>query len=219
MPRRTKRHLSTLSGELDRELKEILRSFNASGTHLSIRGFSVDYGAAQDGCVVSAWDAWNRFMRSLILTSCAGTSIGGSGTTYVTRQSYPEHAALARVRKNSKNTSIRFTRSEPNWYSPKAAADYCRILSLPNTAVITGAVTASSIVDATGTAISNPLTTIRIFRNFVAHKNTDTYRDIMAFIPPGVSLLDYLHSKTAGGVSVFDEWVSGITAVATAATQ
>lgn len=208
-----------IADELERELSEIESAFASCVSHQPVAGFSIRYGAGEDGCVVSLWDAWNRFMRSLFLTSCASTTIGDSSTVYTPRTVYNESAALTHLRQNTAGTKIRFTRSEPNWYATFATSDFCRVLSLPNSSVITGAVLTSHITDASGATVPNPIESIKQLRNFIAHKNVDTHRDISAFVPNTQDTRGFLTAPVTGGISQFRDWTSSLLAIAYAAVQ
>ena len=211
--------LKNIAETLESEIKQVQNVFTECHSHTPVSGFSTQYGAGEDGCIVAMWDAWNRFMRNLYLTSCASESIGDSGIQYRPTTTYSEAAALSHLRANRSGTNIRFTRSEPNWFDTAAVGDYCRILSLPNAAVITGAVLTSSIVDMTGTSSRNPIQNIRKLRNFIAHKNQDTRKDISVFVAdPGHTRL-FLKAPVRGGVSQFDDWANGLIGISYAAVQ
>jgi len=207
--------LSQISAELQREIIEIQQTFDNCAHHMDVSGY-VQYGVAEDGCVVSIWDAWNRFMRNLYLTSCAGTGVGVSGVLYTPSQVRNESAAIQHLRQNCRNTKVRFTRSEPNWYAPNASFDYVKILGLANGSAITAALSNSSIQ--TGTvSISNPLGDLRRLRNFVAHKNWETHSDVTRFMGAYTSHRPYLRSNTTGGSTKFLDWCEAIVAIAEAA--
>lgn len=211
--------LVDIADELERELSEIESAFTSCVSQQSVSGFSISYGAGEDGCVVSLWDSWNRFMRSLILTSCASVTIGDSSTVYTPSRTYTEAAALAHLRQNVSGTKIRFTRSEPNWYATHATSDFCRVLRLPNARVITGAILASHITDSTGATVPNPISSIKKLRNFIAHKNIDTHGDIAAFISSPQDTRSFLTAPVTGGISQFRDWTTSLLAIAFAAVQ
>ncbi|MEV0294235.1 hypothetical protein [Nocardia sp. NPDC050710] len=211
--------LSSIAADLEREVFEIELAFEACSHHDSITGFNTTYGAGEDGCVVSLWDAWNRFMRALILTSCAGPFEGASGHLYTPPNVFIESAALLELKKAAKKTNIKVVRTEPNWYDSLATADFCSALSLPNAAVITSAVQSSQIVDFTGAIVPNPLSEVRKMRNYIAHKNHLTFSDITAL---GLSSNDpraFISQIVTGGTSRFTEWTTGLIAVANAAVN
>ncbi|MDJ0106533.1 hypothetical protein QM646_08935 [Rhodococcus erythropolis] len=211
--------LNAIAADLEREVMEIEAAFNACIPHSSIAGFNTTYGAGEDGCIVSLWDVWNRFMRSLVLASCAGPIAGGSGTLYTPTVRFTEQTALAELKKASKKTNIKVVRTEPNWYDPLATADICAALSLPNSSTIAAAVQSSQIVDSAGLVVSNPLSDVRKMRNYIAHKNHLTFSDVAALGLTSNDSRTFICEILTGGTSRFTEWATGVIAVANAAAS
>ena len=54
------------------EVDAIRRVFHEGHAAQDVGCNAMPYCPLDDGCVVSLWDAWNRFMRNLYLTSAAG---------------------------------------------------------------------------------------------------------------------------------------------------
>jgi hypothetical protein len=209
--------LVTLADEFEREASEIQNVFDECDLHSSISGFNSLYGAGEDGCVVSLWDAWNRFMRALILSSVRGDSVGVAGQHYVPPTIYQEVDAIRHLQSNRRGTNIRVVRGEPNWYDPLAISDFCSKLMLPNSSIVLAAVQSSSITDGTGTSIANPISKVRIMRNYIAHKNNSTHADVTGLGVMASGPRAYLTEVVAGGTSRFTEWRSGMVAVADSA--
>lgn len=180
--------------------------------------YRILYAPAEDGCLLSLWDAWNRFVRNLLLTSCAGTVEGLSGNTYNPGVPRQENAAIAHINASRQGTVIKSTRGEPQWYSAVAIADFVQVLTLTNGNSVVGAIT-STTVQLGSFSIPNPLEEIRIVRNFVAHKSDVTLTDMRTYAPPSLSnLRDHVRSKRYG-VDLFSDWKEGCLAIAQAAAQ
>jgi hypothetical protein len=200
------------------ELDQVESIFYAAGRLSTVDQYQVIYAPAEDGCLVSLWDAWNRFMRDLLLTSASGAVQGLSGTIYTPSVARTPTVAVAHIVSNSKGTLIKSVRGEPQWYSVTAASDFVRLLALSNAAAIVAAVTASSIQFG-AFSIPNPLEEIRRCRNFVAHKCEVTLGDVLAYAPAGLTnLQDHVHARRYG-VDLFSDWKEGCLAIAEAAAQ
>lgn len=208
--------LADISAEFIRESSEIATVYSLMAAHPPVAGFSMTYGAGEDGCVVSLWDSWNRYLRALYLASAAGPVVGGGGKTHSPKTTRDERAALAHLKSGCKGTRIRFTRSEPNWNSIAASQDFCRVLELGNSQEITAALATSSITLAPSVVTQNPLGLVRLSRNFIAHKNSETYKDV-AGLAPGADMRAFLARRVLGGVSQFEDWVQAMQTIAEAA--
>jgi hypothetical protein len=210
--------LAPVVDQLRAELDQIESIFFASTGTSVVREYQLHYAPAEDGCLVSLWDAWNRFMRNLLLTCSAGPVLGLGGSTYVPTVPRNPAAAVAHITSHLNGTQIKVIRGEPQWYSVPATPDFVRLLSLSNGPAIVGAVGAST-VQLGSFPIANPLEEIRVCRNFVAHKSDVTLRDVMSFAVSGLSSLrDHVRAKRYG-VELFSDWKEGCLAIGIAAAQ
>ncbi len=200
------------------ETDQIESAFYQSTGMNRVTEFAIPYAPAEDGCLVSLWDAWNRFVRRFCLMSCASAVEGLSGTRYAPVTARSEIDALNHIRANSKGTRIRIVAGEPYWFDATAIADLAKILGLPNARELVGAVTASQ-VQLGPFLIPNPLDEIRVCRNFVAHKGAGTLSQVRTAAGPGFTdLCAHVRSKRHG-VELFSDWKEGCRAIAMAAAQ
>ena len=210
--------LSAPLASLTAELDQIESVFYAVGGSNRVTEYRVEYRPAEDGCLVSLFDAWNRFLRALMLGCAAGTVEGLSGALYSPVTAMAEPAAIAHINANRSGTQIRTVKGEPYWYDLRATADLCSVLGLANAGQIVGAVTASHI-QLGPFLIPSPLEEIRLCRNFVAHKGASTFA--AAQTAAGVAfadLISHLRSKRSG-VELFSDWKESCRAVAITAAQ
>lgn len=203
---------------LRQELDQIESVFYAAHTLSSVDQYQLLYAPAEDGCLISLWDAWNRFMRSILLACASGPIEGLSGAVHSPAAARSAADAVAHIRAHVRGTNIRLVRGEPAWYSLAAVSDFVSVLGLGNGATIVGAVT-STYVTFGPFSLRNPLEEIRVFRNFVAHKCDTTLADIRAYTVAGLSdLRQHIRFKRQG-VELFSDWKEGCLAIAEASAQ
>jgi len=196
------------------EVTEIEQVFCLSAGATSVSSRVVDYDPRDDGCVVSLWDSWNRFMRGLIL-SCASTQvIGTSGRIYAPArvQSEAQTVVLLVRASKSRSNSIRAMAGEPSWYDQRGLADVVNELRLSNGQQIVMSVTSSSVSLGEGFLASNPIEEVRTVRNFIAHKNDATLARARTYMTGHVT--NHTHELMVGGVSRFRQWVDTFVAIA-----
>jgi len=214
----TAQSLSLVVNTLRHELDQIESAFASSISSNTVDQYKISYAPAEVGCLVSLWDAWNRFVRSLLLLSSAGTVEGLSGTIHNPSIARSEIGAITHITSHRRGTNISVTRGEIAWYKVAAIGDLVSLLGLSNQMEIVSAVTSSNVRLGVST-IPNPLEEIRLCRNFVAHKCDVTLNDIVQYAPPALSdLRNYLRSKRHG-VELFSDWKEGCLAIAEAAAQ
>jgi hypothetical protein len=212
------RPLAPVVDHLRAELDQIESIFASCRGSSAVAVYRVPYQPSEDGCLVSMWDAWNRFIRSLCLTSCSGTTQGLSGASYHPTAPMTEAQALTHLLRNKGGTQIVVTAGEPRWYDVRALPDTTAVLGLANASVIVGAVSAYQI-QLGAFHISNPLEEIRACRNFVAHKTASTFAQAQTHAGTRFpDLISHVRSKRLG-VEVFSEWKEGCLAIAEAAAQ
>jgi hypothetical protein len=199
------------------ELDQIEQVFYASRGLNRVTEYKVPYAPAEDGCLVALWDAWNRFVRGLLLQSCAGIAEGLSGTIHAPTTPMTELVALGHIQANRRGTNIILVRGEPKWFDPGAIADLTDVLAIANRNEIVSSITASRITLGLAT-IPNPIEEIRICRNFIAHKGDMTLGDVQRFSGAFTDLRTHMRSKRYG-VELFSDWKEGCLAIAEAAAQ
>jgi hypothetical protein len=211
-------HLSTVVNAFGDELDQIQSVFASCNSDSVVATPQYTYRPTEDGCLISLWDAWNRFVRQLLLACSAGTVHGLSGATYAPATVRDEGASLHHIRISKKGTHIKITAGEPHWFDARVIADLTSILGLGNATVIVGAVAAYQ-VQLGAFPVANPLEEIRLCRNFVAHKGSATLNSVTSLIGGRTfDLCKHVRSKRYG-IETFSEWKEACRAIAEGAAQ
>jgi hypothetical protein len=159
--------------------------------------------------VIRLHDAWARLCRELVIMSAAGDISTLSGTWL--SPSIPAIKNRADVIPHLLSTYKKRI-FEPRWASPSdclEAAQKLRIQNLPTLSAAVG-------------ALNSPAETMRNVRNFYAHRSKETCRKALAtgcFSTSSRPLVFDLASYKPGGETIIESWISGLCAVADAATQ
>lgn len=202
------------------EVSAIEGVFRASSGMVTVSSQVIDYDPIDDGCVVSLWDSWNRFMRGLLLSSCSSARItGASGSLYFPVAALTETQAVTHLVQvsRSRSNSVRAMAGEPSWYDQNAVSDMTQELQLANSQQIITAVTSSSVSLGAGFVASNPIEEIRIIRNFIAHKGNSSLARARQYMSGHVT--DHTHDLQLGGVTRFGQWVDSLSAIAETAAS
>lgn len=209
--------LSDISGSFAAEAHELEACFLAGGGCPRVAAYQPAYGPHVDGCVISLWDAWNRFVRSLLLASCAGPTVGNVGLRYSPKASLTETQALLRLKTEARRRRIVLIDGEPRWYERRILPDLAIILDIPNAQPIIAAVGASVVVIGSGGAVANPIPELQSMRNFIAHKTPATLAKAVQYVSvPAASPHEHLWEKVSGGVERFCLWAATLRALADA---
>lgn len=214
----TSPQLSEVSDRFRTEASEIEQAFLASEDCHRVTQYTVPYSPHVDGCVVSLWDAWNRFLRQVVLLSCSDATIGSRGGFYTPSIKRNEEEVLNYLSVNARRLGLRMFDREPNWHNVTQLAAITLELGLANSSQIIGAVGVSGIELGNAGRIANPIEDIRTVRNFIAHKTKTNLIKFQRLALSGASehVHSYLWSKTVGGVERFSEWVTAMCVVADA---
>lgn len=208
--------LADVMDDFVRELDEIESVFTNHKGARTVVGFQFAYTPAEDGCLISLWDSWTRFVRSIVIYSASRPVTGLSGNTYVPTNNRNESQVLADLIANRSGNNFRINNGEPAWADPNCLADIVNFLGLQNGYIIVNAVGAST-VHLGPIAVANPLKEIRLCRNFVAHKSQPTLNDVLAFArSPFVDLSTHLRERRSG-IEAFSEWKDCLAALASSA--
>lgn len=210
--------LSVVTSGFTAELDQIESIFSRCKGMSQVSEYTISYSPSEDGCLVSLWDSWNRFVRRLFLTCASGGVEGLSGQSYFPATTRTEASALTHIASHRRGTKIRIVGGEPYWFDVAASADLGQVLGLSNSNTVVSALTASQI-QLGPFLISNPLEDIRLCRNFVAHKNPGTLSEMIRVAGPGFQdLPNYLRSRRSG-VELFSDWKEACRVIAMAACQ
>jgi hypothetical protein len=208
------RPLTDISAALLKEIREIEVSFLGGKGAVCVIAHPASYDPHGDGCVVSLWDAWNRFVRRLVLTNSAGSCIGISGITYTPTVSRNPAQTLQTIIGSPIKTSY----GEPNWQHVPTISAVSSLLGLQNSSNIIGAIASSTITTIPGATMANPLEEIRVIRNYIAHKSQRNLQLARSYMTNPVSDVNgHLWQKTTGGIERFTAWTDGVAAIAEAA--
>jgi len=197
------------------EVSAIEGVFHASSGAVTVSSQVIDYDPIDDGCVVSLWDSWNRFMRALLLSSCSSVQItGASGHLYCPALALTEAQAVTHLVQvsRSRSNSVRSMAGEPSWYDLNAIYDMTQELQLANSQQIVTAVTSSAVSLGAGFVASNPIEEIRAIRNFIAHKGNSSLSRARRYMSSHVTA--HTHDLQLGGVTRFSQWVDSLAAIA-----
>lgn len=199
------------------ELDELESIFSVCKGNRSVAGHGYTYVPSEDGCLVSLWDAWTRFLRALVMSSTSGPIIGLSGASYTPVQVRTEAQVLSDLAANTRGNNFGIIQGEPKWNDPVRLTSIVSFLGLGNGAVITNAITSSSVILG-AISVASPLEEIRKCRNYVAHKAPPTLRDVQSYSHSFTTLSDHLR-RYRSGVETFSEWRDCLAALAEAAGQ
>lgn len=210
--------LSVVVDDFVSELDEIESVFASYKGHRTVKGVGFEYVPGEDGCLVSVWDAWTRFLRRLVIESARGPVIGLSGTVHTASTARSEAQVLADLSAKRRGNNFGIINGEPKWNDPVRLTSICSFLGLSNELTIINAVT-SSFVTLGPVTVANPLEEVRICRNYVAHKAAPTLRDVVHFARGAyVDLSGHLRQHRSG-VEAFSEWRDCFAALAAASAQ
>jgi len=214
------RPASEVVDHFNTELYEIESIFGTCVGGRTVPGFTIPYTPTEDGCLVSMWDAWNRFLRALTLNAAFGTFVGLSGAAYSPALPRIEALAMAHLAADRKGKAYNLIEGEPKWYNASHLADVMSTLGL-DTTYSQGVIAAigANIVSLGPAVITNPLEEIRTCRNFVAHKAAATLAHVGQYAQDQVGSLSTHLRHRRGGVETFSVWREGLSAIAAAAAQ
>lgn len=210
--------LLTAVQEFIAEIDQIRSIFDTCRGSRTVDRYVFPYCPFEDGCLISLWDAWNRYLRNLVLTSVAGPTLGLSGTVYTPVAPRSETAALAHLHQSRSGKAYSLIDGEPKWFNTLHMVDILNTLGAPNATVVISAL-GSSTIALDPIVVSNPLEQIRECRNFVAHKSTGTLNRVRGYASAGFSTLSHHLRVKRYGVETFHEWGDCMAAIAETAAQ
>lgn len=200
------------------EIDALESIFCARHSHRSVAGPTYTYLPIEDGCLVSLWDAWSRFIRYLVLRSASGETVGLSGAVYRPAQSRTEIQVLQDLAANKRGNDFGIVNGEPKWFNPRNLASVMSFLGVQNDQIILGAIGATNVRLGPIT-IRSPLEEVRTCRNYVAHKAPPTLSDVQQFAQGAFVDLSTHMRRLRSGVETFSEWREAFQAIAEAAAQ
>lgn len=217
--------LSEITREFEDEVDGIQEWF-IQGCSASVVAYSpFPYAPLADGCLVSLWDAWSRFVRRLLLACACGPVEGLGGSVYRPSVERHEKDALRHLeserRNGGKSYPLAFGKTgEPKWYLVKHSFEIASTLDLENGEIIGAALTASQIHLSESISVSNPHDHLRKLRNYVAHKSDANFAKVCEVLPLSSypDLDAFLRSRTQGGSQVFCDWADALVALGHGAT-
>ncbi|MBC9227152.1 hypothetical protein GL325_12535 [Aeromicrobium sp. 636] len=211
--------------DFEREVDRIQEWFLTGSIAKVVEHSPFPYAPLADGCVVSLWDAWGRFVRNLILTCAAGDVESAGGAVYAPKVQRTPTDALAHLEAEKhagKSYQLSFgKRGEPKWYIAKDTFEIAETLELENGPEIGGALTASQIQLSESIIVDNPSASLQKLRNYVAHKTEVNFKKVADVLPVNdhEDLDSYLRSRTHGGSQVFCDWADAMVALGHAAVE
>lgn len=183
--------LSDHFASFELELHSIETSFSRCRSHSIVPALPVGYKATEDGCLVSLWDAWNRFLRSTVIISASGTVTGIGGTKYnpIKKRNEAQLLKFIKSANNLKNFGIEY--GEPKWSDKAILTNVIPVLGLANSSVILAGL--KDNITVRGIPLVDPIEEINICRNFIAHKS--------------VANFDYMKLKSLGNFTDLPTYV------------
>lgn len=219
-------HLASIAEEFEQEVDAIQACFLRGTDTRTVAQSPMPYTPLADGCLVSLWDAWNRFIRELMLGCASGESEGQSGVCYTPSSARAELDALRHLetekQAGGKSYALAYgRRGEPKWYLAAHSFELGTTLGLQNEGVIGAALTASQISLSLTISVANPWADLQCIRNYVAHKSVENLRKVQLrlAISSHASVDAFLACRTAGGSMIFCDWADSLVAVAHNATN
>jgi hypothetical protein len=170
-------------------------------------GFEVGDAPSRSFAVISLYADWEEFSRRLLYLSAAKRPIAADGRVVPRapgiRTAADVDAALLKWKKQR--------RLVLHLGAPGAMVDACKALQVSNERVITAAVLAQQ----------SPAEALRVARNFLAHQNPSTARQVVAGPTASAlevkALVSWLAEPLVGGRSRFGAWSGDLVSVARAA--
>jgi len=198
------------------EINQIRRVFAREETPGSVNCPVMRYSPLDDGCLVSAWDAWNRFLRRLYLTCASNVVTSVSGARYVPAVFLPEEEALTILRSAAvRGSGIVIVVREPKWFLARSVEPISNCLGLVNGGQIRDAITQNTVRLGEGFTMPNPLYEIQRTRNYVAHKSESEGLSLLSVASPQtLDLSMHMRERTRGGSVRFDDWLDGLIGLA-----
>lgn len=209
--------------EFEHEVDQIQEWFLAGSTVGVVQHSPFPYAPLADGCIVSLWDAWNRFVRRLLLTCACGEVQGAGGSVYRPGRDRSEAIALTHLeveKQAGKSYQLAFgKKGEPKWYIVKDSFEIAATLELENGPTVGAALTASQIYLADDIVVANPGSDLQTLRNYMAHKSDLNFSKVAKTLPvAGHADMDsFLRSRTRGGSQIFCDWADAMVALGHAA--
>ncbi len=196
------------------ELREVEAFFHGSQPG-SISCALMAYSPVDDGCIVSIWDLWNRFLRDLYLTSAAGPVVGISQASYQPRTALTETQALgALTTAASKRSGITIFHGEPKWFIARSALPIASALGLSNGSQINSALGQRTLAQGGGFNLENPVLEVQSIRNYIAHKSLMGADRVRRNYTNGQVVSAHARQRTRGGSTRFRDWCDGLASLA-----
>lgn len=165
--------LNDLFISFELELRSIENSFSKCRSHSFVPALPVTYKATEDGCLVSLWDAWNRFLRSAVITSASGTVTGIGGSNYIPIKNRSESQLLRFITSQHNSQNFGIKNGEPKWLDKTILSSIIPVLGLANSSELLAGL--KNTITISGKPLFDPIEEIKICRNFTAHKGVKTF--------------------------------------------
>ena len=170
---------------------------------------------AAEMCVVRLHDAWARFCRELVVTSAYAEPTTASGTKIPRVQGIRRRS---QVIPKLLSTYKRRTQ-EPSWYLARDCIDASSRLQVANHIAISSGIGLSF-----PTLSVSPNDQLRMVRNFFAHKNWDTAREVRQVarsldVPNNDNPSTLPTTLIPPGITVFAFWVNCLRSMAYLSVQ
>lgn len=194
--------------EFQAELDELVRVFTLRIAVMNYVTCAImNYSPEDDGLILSLWDLWNRFMRTLYLTCANGPVNSISNSTYspTTARSDSQAISVLATAGSVSGSGISLASGEPKWFMVRSVQPICSALGLVNGNQISSAVGVSKI-DLGGFQVTNPITEVQTVRNHIAHKSVVSAARVAASYGVASDISTHIRQATRGGSNRFLDW-------------
>jgi len=207
------RHLEADARRFTLQAHRLLAAFNALDHPSLPEGCcATSHELAAANCVLNLHNHWSQFCKELIISSAKGGLTTRAGLVLPRATNLPpSNEVVSHVRSLY---GWRVPR-EPHWSIASGfgnAIDTCTRLGVANLDDISAALG----------AVSSPAEELRLVRNYLAHRNSDTASRALATLS-GYGIVQMntadiiLRTRTSGGDTIYEDWVNGLSLVAFAA--
>ena len=161
-------------------------------------------------CVMCLHDAWARFCRELVVTSAYAEPLTATGTRVPKVQGIQRRSqVIPRLLSTYKRRT-----QEPSWYLARDCIDASSRLQLANHVTISNGIGLSF-----PTLSVSPNDQVRMVRNFFAHKNPDTAREVKQVarslnLPTSDNASGVPTTLIPPGITAFAFWVNCLRSMA-----
>lgn len=206
-----RKHLQLSAYQFANQAQRLLETFNATLHSETETCCKVSHKLTRASCVVNLNNQWSHFNRNLFVNSSNGgwTSRSGILLSRASNLSTTENA----IDKLRLLVGRRPPYWEPNWTVASEMISMHRLMGVPNYLDVSASLGSSNSAS----------DEVRLLRNFIVHKNSNTAKRAQSVLALyGINLPievgDLLTIPTPSSATLFEYWVNNLTLIALSAT-